>query len=210
MGQLTPTSIAILTLILPPYQSDNRTRPFPRLPLHHVTPHQRGRRRIGRWSILRSPLAWECSENTLSAAFSLVGGQDLVLITSGGITPGTELTSQTLSLNEVSGILPLYSLHFALMDEKGGILATLTEQFDWLENHTITLDHFGANGDSSITWNEGYRLIVGIVKNDVFGAGYRTNFSGLTLSAVQIIPEPTSAMLSLLALAGLAAHRRGK
>ena len=124
--------------------------------------------------------------------------------------PGIELTSLTLNLNEVSGVIPLYSLPFALMDEKGSILATHTEQFEWFGQHTVTLDRFGANEDNSIIWSEGYRLIVGLVKDDVFGTGYHTNFSGLSLSATQIIPEPTTATLSLLALAGLAVRRRRK
>ena len=62
-------------------------------------------------------------------------------------------------------------------------------------------------GDNYITLTAGASRDLALVVSKVSGNG---SFVGLTGASFAVIPEPATATLSLLALAGLAARRRRK
>lgn len=79
-----------------------------------------------------------------------------------------------------------------------------------------TLGASSASGTSSVTFSQD--VVIDAKASQTFtmtfdrrsGEGGKTGFANITSIGVNVIPEPTTATLSLLALAGLAARRRRK
>ncbi|MBR4309650.1 MAG: PEP-CTERM sorting domain-containing protein, partial [Akkermansia sp.] len=139
------------------------------------------------------------------------GGTNVAVKFDSGLTGGTELTSLTLSTGGLTGDITNYSLYFGVVDKAGNILASGTALNLNTNAGSITLSNFGLEKDDTFVWEEGYSLLMGFVSAAGSAWNTKSYISGIQVVAETVsIPEPATATLSLLALAGLAARRRRK
>ena len=82
-------------------------------------------------------------------------------------------------------------------------LTITTNEINVFENATVNFDL----GDNAITLGAGEKVTFSLTVSKNSGKG---SFVGLKSATFKVVPEPTTATLSLLALAGLAARRRRK
>ena len=135
------------------------------------------------------------------------GGTNVAVVTNGGIEAGTTLTSLTLTTTGLSGGTDDYAVFFGVVDSSGSLLASSTQNNLGTAGANITLNSFGTDNADTIVWNEGYTLLMGFVSEAGGSWDTKTYVNGIKLQG-EAAPEPTTATLSLLALAGLAARRR--
>lgn len=162
---------------------------------------------------------WSIGEN--GGSITMCGrdgyqGSALALVIGGDLVAGSAIEKITFSAsNKVArpsmgaSAGPL-TLGLAVVDNSGNILKSVSDaQFNLGaagNSNTATLSFADA-----ITWKDGYKVLA--VIEGPSGSG---NFGGTvyTIGDISVvattIPEPTTATLSLLALAGLAARRRRK
>lgn len=80
-------------------------------------------------------------------------------------------------------------------------------------NFGFTLENFGTTGSGEgvsedLVWGEGYKLVVSISGPTGSSGGKEYTISGIEVKADITVPEPATATLSLMALAGLCVRRR--
>lgn len=138
------------------------------------------------------------------------GGTDMLLVVDGSdaLTTGKTLTSLTLNTTATTGNNNLtYGLYLAVVNASDEIVASaMGTSLSNRYAQEVTLS------DIEVAWGTDYRLMVGISSNGFGSWNSVATVDGISLKAGVIdtpaIPEPTTATLSLLALAGLAARRR--
>ncbi len=136
-------------------------------------------------------------------------GTNVAVVTDGGLKANTLLTTLTLTTTGLTGGTDDYAVYFGIVDSDGTILASGTENNLGTSGAEITLDIFGTEKSDAVLWQSGYSLLLGFVSKQGTAWDTKSYVNGISVKA-EIIPEPTTATLSLLALAGLAARRRRK
>lgn len=96
-------------------------------------------------------------------------------------------------------------------DGKNGITGSTSSSST--TNFGFTLENFGttASGEGvseDLVWGEGYKLVVSICGPKGSAGGKEYTISDIQVKADVTVPEPTTATLSLLALAGMCGRRR--
>lgn len=137
------------------------------------------------------------------------GGDQVAMVLGSGIAVGSQVTSLTLSAGNITAPEGLtinpYTLMIAVYDgttQVGSATGTAGAT-------SLTLNPTG--GATSFVWGENYKIIA-IVKGGS-NATEGKNTVSYTIDGIQVkaditVPEPTTATLSLMALAGLCVRRR--
>lgn len=100
-----------------------------------------------------------------------------------------------------------YGLVIAIVDDKGNVKG---QQSDTFTSGTIgTKMSTTLNFGNALVWQDGYKVIAGIVGPQGNGTTEYT-ISDIQVKADVTVPEPATATLSLLALAGMCGRRRRK
>lgn len=139
-------------------------------------------------------------------------GDHFAMILGSDITVGSQVASLTLSAGDIGNIsatgvtINSYSLMIAIYDGSTQIGAATGTAGTKL----ITLNPTG--DATSFVWGENYKIIA-IVKGGSNSGESDKNTTSYTISDIQVkadvtVPEPTTATLSLLALAGMCGRRR--
>ena len=135
------------------------------------------------------------------------GGTNVVVVTDGGLNEGSTVSAFTLSTTGLSGNIDNYAVYFGLVDDAGIILASDIQNSLGTGGANITLDFVEESNNDALVWKDGYSLILGFVSEPGSSWNAKSYVNGIKLEA-NLVPEPTTATLSLLALAGLTARRR--
>ena len=137
-----------------------------------------------------------------------VGGDACVLVLGSEIAVGSQLSSFTFHAAGSSDntLTSSITLGLAIVDNTGATLyaqggTNFTANNATGASQTLSLD-------SPLTWADGYKVLA-IIDGVSDNGKTKYTISDISVSA-QLVPEPTTATLSLLALAGLAARRRRK
>lgn len=164
---------------------------------------------------------------TLCTRLQLNGESFAMVFGSDTFTVGTTLHSITFSgqfsiVNATSGMD--YYANIGVYDSKRNRVASFFDSngkngitgntsSSATTNFRFTLENFGTTSSGEgvsedLVWGEGYKLVVGISgpKGSVGGREY--TISDIQVKADVTAPEPTTATLSLLALAGMCGRRR--
>ena len=134
-------------------------------------------------------------------------GTNVAVVTNGGLNEGATVSALTLSTTGLTGNTDDYSVYFGLVDDVGNILASDVQNNLGTSPANITLNFVGEGNNDALVWKEDYTLILGFVSEAGSSWNAKSYVNGIKLEA-NLVPEPTTATLSLLALAGLAARRR--
>ena len=137
-----------------------------------------------------------------------VTGDGFALVLGNDIKQNTEFSSLTFNaaISSASSLGGSITLGLAITDNTGKVLASAG-------GNTLAVNSIGSTSQDlsfseNITWQEGYKIIA-IIDGVSGTATTAYTVSGISVTG-QVVPEPTTATLSLLALAGLAARRRRK
>lgn len=137
------------------------------------------------------------------------GGTNVAVLTKGNLNAGSTLSALTLTTTGLSGATDDYAVYFGIVDGTGAIIASSTQNNLGTGAANITLDSFGADASDTMVWENGYTILMGFVSEAGTSWDAKTYVNGIKVEAT-LVPEPTSATLSLLAFCSLAARRRRK
>lgn len=142
----------------------------------------------------------------------LAGGDHVAFVLGGEIAAGTQLSSLTLNAGAISNesYVSSYRLVIGLLDASGNLLGSEVSTYDTDSDLASVTVNFA----TAVTWNNGYKIIAGVV-GDKNPSGKNTDtysISGISASYTvsPSVPEPSA--FGLLAGAGalalVAARRR--
>lgn len=137
------------------------------------------------------------------------GGDHLAIVLGSGITVGSQVTSLTLSAGNITAPEGLTINPYTLMIAVYNGTTQVGSATGTAGATSITLNPTG--GATSFVWGENYKIIA-IVKGGS-NATEGKNTVSYTIDGIQVkaditVPEPATATLSLMALAGLCVRRR--
>lgn len=135
------------------------------------------------------------------------GGDYMALILNPEFTEGTQVSSLTFSAGAISGVVSTYQLQVGICSGEESTLSSVVEYSTDENGASVTLTL-----SDGFVWKEGDK-IVAVLKGGSGNATDAYTISGISITAEAMppaVPEPATATLSLLALAGLAARRRRK
>lgn len=140
---------------------------------------------------------------------TLVKGENFTMVFSPtDFVTNDKISSITLSATgnaTFNATLKQYGLVIAIVDANGSVKGQQSATF---ESGTAGKDMSTTlNFDNALVWQDGYKVIAGIVGPQGAGTTEYT-ISNIQVKADVTVPEPATATLSLLALAGMCGRRR--